>query len=138
MSRLEGHLAEVLALIRAVWNHPHPLAPSPIKGENHPHPLAPSPIKGENHPHPLAPSPIKGEGEPDNAALTPSPLVGEGAGGEGEMPQQRHIKFRDLWGVTKWQQLVESQDQDGKSLYQEVKPAIALGLPLKPGKFEGT
>jgi len=62
--------------------------------------------------------------------------VGEGAGGEGEMPQEKHIKFRDLWGTTKWQQLVESQDQEGKNLYEEVKPAIALGLPLKPKKFE--
>lgn len=48
------------------------------------------------------------------------------------------VKYRDLWGVTKWQQLVESQEQNGKSLYQEVKPAIALGLPLKPRKFEET
>jgi hypothetical protein len=62
--------------------------------------------------------------------------VGEGAGGEGEMPQQKTIKFRDIWGTTKWQQLVESKDQDDKSLYQEVKPAIALGLPLKPRKFD--
>ncbi len=46
------------------------------------------------------------------------------------------VKYRDLWGVTKWQQLVESQDQDSKSLYEVVKPAIALGLPLKPRKFE--
>lgn len=45
------------------------------------------------------------------------------------------IKYRDIWGVTKWQQLVDSQDQDGKNLYQEVKPAIAIGLPLKPRKF---
>jgi type I restriction-modification system DNA methylase subunit len=45
------------------------------------------------------------------------------------------IKYRDLWGTTKWQQLVESQDQDGKSLYEVVQPAIALGLPLKPRKF---
>ncbi len=46
------------------------------------------------------------------------------------------VKYRDLWGVTKWQQLVESQDQDNESLYEVVKPAIALGLPLKPRKFE--
>jgi hypothetical protein len=46
------------------------------------------------------------------------------------------IKFRDLWGTTKRQQLLESQNQEGQDLYQEVKPAIALGLPLKPRKFE--
>ena len=46
------------------------------------------------------------------------------------------VKYRDLWGVTKWQQLVESKDQDDGSLYEVVKPAIALGLPLKPKKFE--
>lgn len=45
------------------------------------------------------------------------------------------IKYRDLWGTTKWQQLVESQTQDSKNLYEVVKPAIALGLPLKPRKF---
>lgn len=45
------------------------------------------------------------------------------------------VKYRDLWGVTKWQQLVESQDRDNMSLYEVVKPAIALGLPLKPRKF---
>ncbi|MCY7278853.1 MAG: DNA methyltransferase, partial [Phormidesmis sp. CAN_BIN44] len=46
------------------------------------------------------------------------------------------VKYRDLWGVTKWQQLVESKDQDDESLYEVVKPAIALGLPLKPRKFD--
>lgn len=45
------------------------------------------------------------------------------------------VKYRDIWGVTKWEQLVESQEQDGKSLYEVVKPAIAIGLPLKPRKF---
>jgi type I restriction-modification system DNA methylase subunit len=45
------------------------------------------------------------------------------------------VKYRDIWGVTKWQQLAESQNQDGNSLYEVVKPAITLGLPLKPRKF---
>jgi hypothetical protein len=45
------------------------------------------------------------------------------------------VKYRDIWGVTKWQQLVESQEQNDQSLYKVVKPAIALGLPLKPRKF---
>ena len=45
------------------------------------------------------------------------------------------IKYRDLWGLKKWQQLVESSEQDSKSLYQAVKPAIELGLPLKPRNF---
>jgi hypothetical protein len=51
------------------------------------------------------------------------------------MSQRRHVKFRDLWGVTKRQQLLEQLAQDGKSSYQEIIPAIALGLPLKPRKF---
>jgi predicted helicase len=46
------------------------------------------------------------------------------------------IRYRDLWGVTKRQQLLESQEQDGKSLYHVVKPAIALGLPLRPKKID--
>jgi len=45
------------------------------------------------------------------------------------------VKYRDLWGVTKWQQLVESKDQDNESLYEMVKPAIALRLSLKPKKI---
>lgn len=37
--QVKSKLAEVLALIGAVWSHPHPLAPSPIMGEgSHPHP----------------------------------------------------------------------------------------------------
>jgi hypothetical protein len=31
--QVETNLVEVLALIRSTWNHPHPLTPSPIKGE---------------------------------------------------------------------------------------------------------
>jgi Type ISP C-terminal specificity domain len=54
------------------------------------------------------------------------------------MPQRRYVKFRDLWGVTKRQQLLEQLTQDSESLYQEVTPAIALGLPLKPRKFNAS
>jgi Type ISP C-terminal specificity domain len=51
------------------------------------------------------------------------------------MPQRRHVKFRDLWGVTKRQQLLEQLTQDSESLYQEITPAISIGLPLKPKKI---
>ena len=46
------------------------------------------------------------------------------------------VKYRDLWGVTKRQQLVESQEQEGQELYQSIEPSIGLGLALKPSKFE--
>lgn len=45
------------------------------------------------------------------------------------------VKYRDLWGVTKRQQLLESQEQEGKELYKLIEPSIGLGLPLKPRKF---
>lgn len=48
-------------------------------------------------PSSLTPFPIKGEEEPNRSSIPPSPLVGEGAGGEGVMPQQKQIKLRDLY-----------------------------------------
>jgi predicted helicase len=45
------------------------------------------------------------------------------------------VKYRDLWGATKWQQLRESQEQEGDEPYNVVKPEIKLGLPLMPVKF---
>jgi type I restriction-modification system DNA methylase subunit len=45
------------------------------------------------------------------------------------------VKYRDLWGVTKREQLLESQEQEGKELYEEVKPEIKLRLPLIPVDF---
>jgi hypothetical protein len=46
------------------------------------------------------------------------------------------VKYRDLWGVTKRQQLLESQEQEGKEFYQSIEPSMGLGLPLKPIKFD--
>ena len=48
------------------------------------------------------------------------------------------IKYRDLWGVTKRQQLLESQDQEGKELYEAIEPSITLGLPFKPTSFSSS
>ena len=46
------------------------------------------------------------------------------------------VKYRDLWGMTKRQQLLESQEQEGKELYQSIEPSVGLGLALKPIKFD--
>ena len=44
------------------------------------------------------------------------------------------IRFRHLWGKTKRQQLLESAEQDGKTLYQELIPPLDLGLPFAPAQ----
>jgi len=44
------------------------------------------------------------------------------------------ISFRHLWGKTKRQQLLESAEQDGKSLYRDVLPQLSLGLPFAPAQ----
>jgi predicted helicase len=83
------------------------------------------------------------EGEPDPSAFSTEwnkEGIKEGTAIALLLRKENHqssdsIKYRDLWGVTKRQQLLESQEQDGKSLYHVVKPAIALGLPLKPREF---
>jgi Type ISP C-terminal specificity domain/N-6 DNA Methylase len=43
------------------------------------------------------------------------------------------VHFRHLWGKTKPVQLLESAQQDGRTLYDEVAPPLALGLPFVPG-----
>jgi hypothetical protein len=40
------------------------------------------------------------------------------------------VRFRELWGNTKRQQLLATADQDGVSLYKGVSPANELGLPF--------
>jgi REP element-mobilizing transposase RayT len=42
------------------------------------------------------------------------------------------VRFRHLWGRTKRQQLLDSAVQDGKALYQELRPSLDLGLPFAP------
>ena len=44
------------------------------------------------------------------------------------------VHFRSLWGKTKRQQLLESAEQDGKTLYQELVPPFDLGLPFAPAR----
>lgn len=46
------------------------------------------------------------------------------------------VRFRNLWGKTKRQQLLETAAQDGESLYQRLKPTLQLGLPLIPAQIE--
>jgi type I restriction-modification system DNA methylase subunit len=45
------------------------------------------------------------------------------------------VKYRDLWGVTKRQQLLEFEEQGGEKLYEVIKPEMKLRLPLMPVKF---
>jgi len=48
--------------------------------------------------------------------------------------QNRGLRFRHLWGKTKRQRLLETADQDGKTLYQELEPSLELGLPFMPAQ----
>ncbi|CAN5737390.1 hypothetical protein BH23GEM7_BH23GEM7_39330 [soil metagenome] len=42
------------------------------------------------------------------------------------------IRFRNLWGKGKWQELEETAEQDGVSLYEEITPDVGLGYPFMP------
>jgi hypothetical protein len=42
------------------------------------------------------------------------------------------VSFRNLWGKTKRQQLLETVGQEGKALYQQLSPRFDLGLPFAP------
>jgi hypothetical protein len=44
------------------------------------------------------------------------------------------VRFRHLWGKTKRQQLLDTAVQDGKTLYEELTPPLALGLPFIPAQ----
>jgi predicted helicase len=44
------------------------------------------------------------------------------------------VRFRNLWGKAKRQQLLETAVQDGKSLYQEITPSLDLGLAFVPAQ----
>jgi hypothetical protein len=46
------------------------------------------------------------------------------------------VKFRNLWGRTKRQQLVRSEEQNGASLYEQLIPPLGLGLPFAPAQVE--
>jgi hypothetical protein len=43
------------------------------------------------------------------------------------------VEFRHLWGKAKRAELLASADNDGKSLYETLKPPVELGLPFRPG-----
>jgi hypothetical protein len=44
------------------------------------------------------------------------------------------IRFRHLWGKDKREQLLESLSRDNNSLYEDIKPALELGLPFMPSQ----
>jgi hypothetical protein len=46
------------------------------------------------------------------------------------------IKFRQLWGTTKRQQLLEDSSRQIKESYEAVDPPLVIGLPFKPLKFD--
>ena len=46
------------------------------------------------------------------------------------------VHFRHLWGKSKRQQLLETAEQDDKSLYQELSPPLDLGLPFMPAQLQ--
>jgi hypothetical protein len=46
------------------------------------------------------------------------------------------VRFRHLWGNRKREQLVETAQQDGVSLYEKLKPAVEIGLPFMPVQFK--
>jgi REP element-mobilizing transposase RayT len=46
------------------------------------------------------------------------------------------VRFRHLWGKTKRQQLLETAAQDGRSLYEQLRPPLELGLPFAPAQVD--
>lgn len=46
------------------------------------------------------------------------------------------VRFRHVWGKTKRAQLLETAEQDGESLYQQVMPPLELGLPFIPAQVQ--
>ncbi len=46
------------------------------------------------------------------------------------------VRFQHLWGKTKRTQLLETANQDGKSLYQQLNPAVELGFPFMPTRVQ--
>jgi predicted helicase len=46
------------------------------------------------------------------------------------------VRFRHMWGKGKLAELLQSKGHDGKQLYRNVTPEIALGLPFAPAQVE--
>ena len=57
-------------------------------------------------------------------------LLAHSGGGEGSS----EVEFRHLWGRTKREQLAANASGNLKSRYDALRPLLALGLPLMPGK----
>lgn len=47
------------------------------------------------------------------------------------------VRYRDLWGKAKCEELLASLTQERTELYQRLDPAPALGLPLTPTAYQG-
>ena len=63
-----------------------------------------------------------------NAGFQPAPEQGRQDAGV------TIVGFRHLWGKSKRQQLLESVEQNRNTLYQELTPALDLGLPFAPAQ----
>ena len=48
------------------------------------------------------------------------------------------VRFRQLWGKEKLAELLQSKQHDGKQLYENVTPEIALGLPFAPMQVDAS
>ena len=84
------------------------------------------------------------EGEPDPSVFS-TELIPKVSESEQRLPCFVHkekltgaapVRFRHLWGKTKRSQLLDTANQDGKSLYQQLKPAVELGFPFMPTRVQ--
>ena len=46
------------------------------------------------------------------------------------------VSYRQVWGKEKRAELLASKEHDGKELYENVTPEMALGLPFAPTQVE--
>jgi hypothetical protein len=53
-----------------------------------------------------------------------------------EHPDAAEVRYRSLWGRAKREELLASKDHDGVTLYRNVEPVVALGLPFAPVAVE--
>ena len=80
------------------------------------------------------------DGSPDPSIFsTPSDPVGIQVGTaittlvrKADHEPAESVGFRNLWGQSKREELTETAEFDPDSLYDEVSPALMLGLPFAP------
>jgi REP element-mobilizing transposase RayT len=79
-------------------------------------------------------------GQRDTGVTRSAAVPAAGRGGSAAVPAAGRqdagatLRFRNLWGKTKRAQLLETAEQDGRSLYQQLEPPLALGLPFMPAQ----